>query len=139
MRIDDFKLFLMVDDSDAELFLTRAIFAHSHPAIPFQCERNPAQALGHIARACAGGLEPAEICVLLDIRMPRTNGFELIYALRNEVSSYGCCILMLSASRAFSDRDHASAIGADGFVEKPFTVAKLAGALAAHRETSVPA
>lgn len=130
MRIDDFRLFLMVDDSDAELFLTRAIFAHSYPGIPFRCETNPAAVLGHVARARDAGLDAAQICVLLDIRMPRTNGFELIYRLRNAVGSHDCRILMLSASRGHDDRDHAEAIGADGFVGKPFTVAKLDAALA---------
>ena len=131
MHIEDFRLFLMVDDSDAELFLTRAIFAHSYPGIPFRCETNPAAVLQHVARAQASGVEAARICVLLDIRMPRTNGFELIYRLRNEVGSHDCRILMLSASRGLEDRDHAAAIGADGFVSKPFTIAKLDAALAA--------
>ena len=131
MRIEDFRLFLMVDDSDAELFLTRAIFAHGYPGIPFRCETNPAAVLNHVARAQAAGVAAAQICVLLDIRMPRTNGFELIYRLRNAVGSHDCRILMLSASRGLDDRDHAAAIGADGFVSKPFTLAKLDAALAA--------
>ena len=71
-----------------------------------------------------------QMCVLLDIRMPRTNGFELIYQLRNDINIYGCCILMLSASRGHDDRDNATALGADGYLSKPFTMAKLRDALA---------
>jgi CheY-like chemotaxis protein len=133
MRIEDFKLFLMVDDSDDELFLTKAIFQHSYPGIQFRCEKDPAQVIGQLGRASATGMNPAQMCVLLDIRMPRTNGFELIYKLRNDIDVYACCILMLSASRGHDDRDNAEALGADGYVSKPFTVAKLQDALAPHR------
>ena len=132
MRIEDFKLFLMVDDSDDELFLTKAIFQHSFPGIQFRCEKDPAQAVMQLGRAAATGLNPAQMCVLLDIRMPRTNGFELIYKLRNTIDIYACCIIMLSASRGHDDRDNAAALGADGYLSKPFTVAKLQDALASH-------
>lgn len=133
MRIEDFKLFMMVDDSDDELFLTKAIFQHGFPGIQFRCEKDPAQVAGHLGRAAATGINPAQMCVLLDIRMPRTNGFELIYTLRNDIDVYACCILMLSASRGHDDRDNAAALGADGYLSKPFTLAKLQDALALHR------
>ena len=84
-----------------------------------------------LGRAAAGGIAPAEMCVLLDIKMPRTNGFELIYQLRNDIAVYACRILMLSASRGHGDRDNAEALGADGYLNKPFTVAKLQDALGA--------
>lgn len=131
MRIDDFKTFLMVDDSDDELFLTKAIFQLAYPGIPFRCERDPAQAMSFLRNLVTAGTRAAEICILLDIRMPRINGFELIYRLRNEIDIYDCCILMLSASRVLDDRDHSTAIGADGFVTKPFKIASLERALAA--------
>ena len=131
MRIDDFKYFLMLDDSDDELFLTRAIFQLSYPAIPFRCEKDPSKAVTHLCSTVAAGTRSAEICVLLDIRMPHANGFELIYRLRNEISLHECCILMLSASRAVDDRANAAAIGADGFVNKPFKIINLERALAA--------
>lgn len=130
MRIDDFQQFLMVDDSETELFLTRAIFQHSYPGIPFRCERDAALAQAHVIGAGTNGVDAARICILLDIRMPRTNGFELIYKLRNDVGTYRCRILMLSGSRVDDDRDHSAAIGADGFVTKPFTLSKLEAALA---------
>ena len=133
MRIEDFKLFMMVDDSDDELFLTKAIFLHSFPGIQFRCEKDPAQVIGHLGRSAATGINPAQMCVLLDIKMPRTNGFELIYNLRNDIDVYACCILMLSASRGHDDRDHAAALGAEGYLSKPFSVAKLQDALAPHR------
>ena len=129
MRIDDFKYFLMLDDSDDELFLTKAIFQLAYPGIPFRCEKDPAQAMGHLRGTVTGGMRPADICILLDIRMPRINGFELIYRLRNEIATYECCILMLSASRVLDDRTHSAAIGADGFVSKPFKIANLERAL----------
>lgn len=133
MRVEDFKLFTMVDDSDDELFLTRAIFQHSFPGIQFRCEKDPAQAVIQLERAAAGGMNPAQMCVLLDIKMPRTNGFEIIYRLRNDICIFSCCILMLSSSRGPEDRDNAEALGADGYLAKPFTVAKLQDALAPHR------
>jgi two-component system, response regulator len=135
MRIEDFKLFLMVDDSDDELFLTKAIFQHAFPGVQFRCEKDPAQAMAQLGRAAATGINPAQMCVLLDIRMPRTNGFELIYKLRNDINTYACCIVMLSASRGLDDRDNAAALGAEGYLSKPFTVAKLQDVLASHTPT----
>ncbi|MCW6508514.1 response regulator [Lichenifustis flavocetrariae] len=130
MQIEAFRLFVMVDDSDNELFLTKSIFQHSFPKIAFLCEKNPAAVIDIIGRYKALGVAAAQICLLIDIRMPKMNGFELIYRVRNDIETYDCCIVMLSSSRAADDRDHSEAIGSDSFMAKPFSVPKLKVAIA---------
>lgn len=123
------KLFVMVDDSLDELAISKALFKRHYPTIEVLCEHKPERLAPLLQRRVTDGLDASSIVVLIDIRMPGLNGFELIYTLRNTVELYRSTIMVLSASRAPSDFDDALGIGADGFIRKPFNMAKLEEAL----------
>ena len=60
--------------------------------------------------------------VLLDVAMPRLNGFAVCQRLKAEASTAGTPILLLTALAQESD---ARRVGADGIVQKPFSPAAL--------------
>jgi two-component system KDP operon response regulator KdpE len=60
--------------------------------------------------------------VLTDLAMPRSDGFELIAAIR---ASSRTPIIVLSVRGADADKVRALDLGADDFVTKPFSVAEL--------------
>lgn len=64
-------------------------------------------------------------CVLLDMGLRGTNGFEVITALRAEPRLAGLPIIIVSANDSMDVRRRAAALGADDFVAKPFQVRKL--------------
>jgi CheY-like chemotaxis protein len=63
--------------------------------------------------------------LLLDIMMPKMNGYQLCQALRRNPAYGTSPIVFLTAKHRRKDREYANRCGADAFVSKPFDVAKL--------------
>jgi DNA-binding response OmpR family regulator len=61
--------------------------------------------------------------VILDVMLPRMNGFELIKALRRE--RHNVPVIMLSARGAEMDKVMGLELGAEDYVTKPFSLAEL--------------
>ncbi len=80
--------------------------------------------------AVASTTDPLEVCalhrqnrydlILLDLQMPRMNGFEVLEGLTNEVP---VSVLVISADPAQKAR--AVAAGAKGFLSKPFVLTEV--------------
>jgi len=74
--------------------------------------------------------------VLTDLAMPRSDGFELIAAIR---ATSRVPIIVLSVRGADADKVRALDLGADDFVTKPFSVAELLARIRAQlRRTTAP-
>lgn len=58
--------------------------------------------------------------ILLDIEMPRMNGFEVLRALQSQSTYRAIPVLMLSSRSAVKYKNKAIELGAMGFVTKPF-------------------
>lgn len=80
--------------------------------------RDGQEALDAVAADCPDLL-------LLDIRMPRLNGFEVCQALRSQDRGGRPRILMLSAMTRDTDVAKGLALGADGYMTKPFSTREL--------------
>jgi DNA-binding response OmpR family regulator len=80
-----------------------------------------------VAHDGAEGLEKAREdgidLVILDVMLPRLNGFEVLRALRR--SGHAIPVLMLSARGAEIDKVMGLELGAEDYVTKPFGVAEL--------------
>ena len=64
--------------------------------------------------------------IILDLRLPGSNGIELLEELRADSELAAVPVLVLTGSVQQSDRDAAYAAGADGFLPKPFSPRQLA-------------
>ena len=62
---------------------------------------------------------------VLDVMMPRLNGFDLTERLRNTPATQRLPILLMSASVQEVDISRGFAAGADGYLTKPFTPDQL--------------
>jgi diguanylate cyclase (GGDEF)-like protein len=60
-------------------------------------------------------------CVLLDLSMPDISGIEVCRALRDDPTTAGCTIVMLSSHADPADKAEAFLVGADDYIVKPFT------------------
>jgi chemosensory pili system protein ChpA (sensor histidine kinase/response regulator) len=58
--------------------------------------------------------------VLLDVEMPRMNGFEVLQALQSQPEFHNIPVVMLTSRSADKYREKASQLGARGFMTKPF-------------------
>ena len=58
--------------------------------------------------------------IVLDIEMPRMNGYEFLGALKAQVGFEDIPVVMLTSRTATKHRDKAKALGAKGFIVKPY-------------------
>ena len=65
--------------------------------------------------------------VLLDVVMPRMDGFTVCQRMKAEKATAGTTVLLLTALAQESDRQRARSAGADGIIQKPFSPADLRG------------
>jgi DNA-binding response OmpR family regulator len=68
--------------------------------------------------------QPPDMAVL-DVMMPRLNGFDLTERLRHTPATRRLPILLMSASVQEADISRGFAAGADGYLTKPFTPDQL--------------
>jgi len=68
--------------------------------------------------------QPPDMAVL-DVMMPRLNGFDLTERLRHTPATQQLPILLMSASVQEADISRGFAAGADGYLTKPFTPDQL--------------
>jgi chemosensory pili system protein ChpA (sensor histidine kinase/response regulator) len=58
--------------------------------------------------------------IVLDIEMPRMNGYEFLGALKAQVGLDDIPVVMLTSRTADKHREKAKALGAKGFIVKPY-------------------
>jgi len=63
--------------------------------------------------------------VILDIMLPKQDGFAVCEAIRANAACANVKIIMLSAKSREADKERAVALGADEFVTKPFSTRAL--------------
>ncbi len=90
------------------------------------------QRQGHDVRTATDGAatlaaveDVAPDLLLLDVMMPRGNGYEVCRTLRASPNYNGVRIVMLTARGQESDQRKGLAMGADAYVTKPFAIADV--------------
>jgi DNA-binding response OmpR family regulator len=87
----------------------------------------------HTARDGDDALEVAERVrpdlILLDINMPRKDGYEVCRILRKRENMSGTKVIMLTAKGQTLERKKGLEVGADEYVTKPFSADELLSAI----------
>ena len=93
---------------------------------------------GHDVRTASDGqsaldaiAETRPDLLLLDLMMPRGNGYEVCRALRSSPDYNDVRIIMLTARGQESDQRTGLALGADAYVTKPFAIGDVVDCVAA--------
>ncbi len=76
------------------------------------------------AALTAVAVEPPDL-VLLDVMMPRKNGYEVCQAIRANPDWKGVRIIMLTAKGREVEREKGLALGADDYITKPFSTQEV--------------
>ncbi len=91
---------------------------------------------GYVVALARDGLDALEqlrlntpAAVLLDIEMPRMDGFELLAALRDDARWHALPVAMITSRTAERHREHAMKLGATAYLGKPFVEEELLGLL----------
>jgi len=117
------KKILLVDDSpfDAD-FLTRALEACGYQN-PISYARDGAEALD-IIFSDPNAQENIGL-VLLDIKMPKLDGFEVLKVLKATPRLLSIPVIIVSASNIEEDRVRANLLGATSYITKPMEPSEL--------------
>lgn len=68
--------------------------------------------------------------VLLDVMLPEVSGYGIVEELRADPDLAGVRILLMTARGSVVERRKGLALGADGFIAKPFELAELRAEMA---------
>jgi len=121
MKIDD-PIVLLVDDSENDALLMRTVFERAGFVQPLQFARDGEEAIAYLR---GDGLYrdrkrfPLPTTVLLDLNMPRKNGFEVLEWVRQQPALKRLRVYILSASSRTQDIEHAYDLGANSYLVKP--------------------
>ena len=119
----------MVDDNADEIFLTRRQVRRDGIVNNFVSEKKPEHLLTTLSELSKMGVDKDKIIVLLDVNMPRLNGFETLKQIRGDADFKHVPVIMLSASDDEADMFEAFDLGASGYVVKPFKADEFFAAL----------
>ena len=121
MKIET-PIVLIVDDSQNDALLMRTVFERSGLVPPLQFVSDGVEAIAYLtgAGAYADRLQfPLPTVMLLDLNMPRKNGFEVLAWLRQQPALKRLCVCVLSASSREEDVRRCYDLGANSFLVKP--------------------
>lgn len=114
---------LLVEDSPVDLDLTLRAFRRRQFANPIEVARDGEEALAWFGRWEAG--EPLPAVILLDIKLPRINGLEVLSQLKSHQRFRRIPVVMLTSSAENSDLDTAYELGCNSYIVKPVDFAKF--------------
>ncbi|SFF22518.1 response regulator [Spirosoma endophyticum] len=112
-------VWLVDDDEDDQQFICSA-FLNGDPSIHIRTLDDGEELLPALANC-----EQLPRLILLDINMPRQNGFETLEALRNSPAFAHLPVIMLTTSSADEDRQRSLRLGANQFMTKPLSYEQL--------------
>jgi len=113
---------LLVDDSPNDIELTLAALEKSRLANPVVVARDGVEALDMLfRRGNSPGEEAPQLpaVVLLDIKLPRMDGLEVLARMRREERTRSVPVVMLTSSREEHDLIRSYGLGVNAFVVKP--------------------
>lgn len=117
--MNQLKPILLVEDSGQDIELTLAAFGDSHLANRVIVLRDGSEVLPYLRdlRKSGGDTDPAVI--LLDIKMPKMNGLEVLRSLKSDPALRHLPVVMLSSSRQGPEVSECYELGVNAYVVKP--------------------
>lgn len=131
---DDPVTILLVEDNPGDVRLTREAFRSIDLAVKFHVATDGEAAVKYLQRHGAEELEPTLDLILLDLNLPRIDGFHVLEYLEREADSTRPPVIVLSSSETAEDVARSYEKGCNAYMTKPADVSEL-GAMAASIES----
>ena len=115
---------LIAEDEEAHLFLTEEALKINQLPYELYCVTNGEDVINYLYHRGIYADEtayPDPDLLLLDINMPRKNGFEALKDIRADTNFANIPVVILSTSNHQDDRLKAEALNVDIFIVKPIT------------------
>ncbi len=108
---------LLVEDNPVDLDLTLRAFAKRKLINPVHVARDGAEALSWIPRWESG--EPWPILILLDLKLPKVDGLEVLRQLKTHSTLRAIPVVVLTTSSEDVDVQKAYQLGTNSYIVKP--------------------
>jgi CheY-like chemotaxis protein len=116
------KCILQVEDDEADVFMLQAVFKRTSITNPVHVVTDGEMAIDYLS---GNGLyadrqkHPLPCLVLLDLKMPKVNGLEVLAWIRQQPRLKKLVVVLFSSSAQPADIDRAYELGANSYIEKP--------------------
>jgi CheY-like chemotaxis protein len=121
MQVRDLPILLVEDNEDDILFVRRA-FRHAKLSNPLHVAEDGDAAVAYLAgegEFADRARHPLPTLILLDLKLPRRSGLEVLQWLRAQPGLGRTPVVMLTSSRQGADVNRAYDLGANGYLVKP--------------------
>jgi CheY-like chemotaxis protein len=128
--MSDHALILVVEDNEDHVFLLRHAFQKAKVPNPIQVVSTGEDALAYLAgtgRYSDWSKFPLPAVVLLDLKLPGLDGFDVLNWIRQQPGLKGLRVVMLTSSELVKEVNLAHELGVNSFLVKPVDLDKLAG------------
>jgi CheY-like chemotaxis protein len=113
---------LLVEDSPDDALLIQRAFRKANLANPVQLVRDGEEAVAYLSGAAPyddRGRFPLPVFMLLDLKLPRRSGLEVLAWLRQESAVRRLPVVVLTSSRESVDVNRAYDLGVNSYLTKP--------------------
>jgi len=121
------KRILLAEDNERDVELTLAALDEHNLANEVVVARDGAEALDYLyARGkFSGHANGLPVVVLLDLKMPKVDGLEVLRIMRNDAELKHVPVVMVTSSREEQDLVHSYELGVNAYVVKPVDFQKF--------------
>lgn len=129
--VTELKRILLVEDSANDVALTLAALEETHLANEVVVVRDGQQALDFLRRegAWAGRVDGNPAVVLLDLKLPKVDGLEVLAHIKGSAELKMVPVVMLTSSREERDLARSYGLGVNAYVVKPVAFPDFVSAL----------
>jgi CheY-like chemotaxis protein len=121
-------IILLAEDNENDVLMFRRAFKDFNVGTVVQVVNDGEQALEYLkgeGKYANRDEYPLPTLLLLDLKMPRLNGFEVLEWIRNERSLRGLLVVVLTTSGRIIDVNRAYQLGANSFLTKPLDLSEF--------------
>ena len=120
--MSDQAVILLAEDREDDILLIRRAFRSAFLDNPLQTVRDGEECIAYLAgigKFSNRDEYPLPDLLLLDLKMPRIDGFEVLLWLRQQPTLSSLRVIVVTSSEALRDVNRAYQLGASSFMVKP--------------------